>query len=140
MKPDFSNASESFKNANPHLFPTGCSEQDLNLARPPDEIPQSKEEVKNEKELQEQIRGYLEQNNTVVIRSRMDKKTGTPVGTPDLLFAVRGMAVAFEVKLPGRRTTPEQDKMMKRMSANGWSCFVVYSFDEAIEIYRKLSS
>jgi hypothetical protein len=127
----FSQASESFRRANPDIF-------QKESPRPEDHL-RSKDEVKTEKILQEQIVGFLERNNVVVIRSRMDRKTSTNVGTPDLLFSLNGKAIAFEVKLPGHKPTKEQTDMMQRMTRNGWLCEVVYTYDEAVQIYRNLS-
>ena len=134
MIPEFSQASKSFKAANPDIFGTGTSGQVM-LA--PEGSPLTKEEIKSEKQLQDQIVGFLERNNTVVIRSRTDKATTTAVGTPDLLFALKGRAIAYEVKLPGKKPTKEQSEMMLKMSGNGWLCYVVESYDEAVTIYKK---
>jgi hypothetical protein len=98
----------------------------------------SKEDLKLEKELQNQITGFLERNGTVVIRSRTDRKTSTNVGTPDLLFALQGRPVAYEVKLPGKKPTKDQREMMDRMTGNGWLCFVIETYDQAVTVYRKL--
>jgi hypothetical protein len=133
----FPNASESFKRENPHIFADGTLGQILLEPKPAEP---TKEEIKSEKQLQEQIIGFLERNNIVVIRSRTDKKSTTNVGTPDLLFAVRMRACAFEVKLPGKKPTEEQHKMMLRMTGNGWACFIIHSYDDAITVYRNLSA
>ena len=133
MIPKFSQASESFKAANPHLFQNEPTV-------PFSEQPPSKEEIKSEKQLQEQIAGFLQRNHTVVIRSRMDRKTSTNLGTPDLLFALNGRAIAFEVKLPGRKPTEEQADMMQRMSRNGWACYIITKYDQAVEIFQEISA
>jgi len=133
--PEFPNASESFKRKNPQIFADGTLGQVL---LEPKEREPTKEEIKSEKQLQEQIVGFLERNGTVVIRSRMDRKTSINVGTPDLLFAVRTRAVAFEVKLPGKKPTEEQHKMMLQMTGNGWACFIVHSYDQAVELFESL--
>jgi hypothetical protein len=146
VKPEFSQASESFKAANPHIFGQGgdaSSNQTPMKYEAAPTVPSAgaaptKAELKLEKELQEQIVGFLERNNTVVIRSRMDRKTSTNVGTPDLLFALKGRAVAFEVKRPGEKPTHTQWKMMDQMTANGWLCYVIDSYDQAVEAYQKL--
>lgn len=132
---DFPNASASFKADNPHIFPKGTLGQVL---LEPENPGPTREEAKIEKELQEQIIGFLERNNTVVIRSRTDKKTSTNVGTPDLIFALKGRAVGFEVKMPGKKPTKEQTEMMARMTANGWRCYVIESYDQAVVTYNKL--
>jgi hypothetical protein len=131
----FPNASESFKRENPHIFAEGTLGQILLEPRDPEP---TKAEIKSEKQLQEQIVGFLERNNTVVIRSRMDRKTSTNVGTPDLLFAVKLRPVAFEVKLPGKKPTEEQHRMMLRMTGNGWACFIIHSYDQAVQVYDSL--
>jgi hypothetical protein len=131
----FPNASSSFKKENPHIFAEGTLGQILLEPRDPEP---TKAEIRSEKQLQEQIVGFLERNNTVVIRSRMDRKTSTNVGTPDLLFAVKLRPVAFEVKLPGKKPTEEQRNMMLRMTGNGWACFIIHSYDEAVQVYDSL--
>jgi hypothetical protein len=131
----FPNASESFKRENPHIFAEGTLGQ---ILLEPKEPEPTKAEIKSEKQLQEQIVGFLERNNVVVIRSRMDRKTSTNVGTPDLLFSVRMRAIAFEVKLPGKKPAEEQRNMMLRMTGNGWACFIIHSYDEAVEVYHSL--
>lgn len=137
MKPEFSQASESFKKANPHLFT--ISQEPVVFAKAEEKAP-TRAELKSEKELQEQITGFLERNGTVVIRSRMDKKTSINVGTPDLLFSIRSRAVGFEVKLPGQKPTEQQRNMMQRMTENGWICRVVESYPQAVKIFYEISA
>lgn len=134
--PTFPRASVSFKAANPQIFAKGTLGQVL--LEPEDPGP-TKEEAKSEKILQAQITGFLERNNnTVVIRSRTDRKTTVNVGLPDLLFALKGHPIGFEVKLPGKKPTKEQEKMMEKMRHNGWLCYVIDSYDQAVETYNKL--
>jgi hypothetical protein len=132
VNPEFSQASESFKQANPHIF----AEKSCPLVEIPKEL--DKAEVKNERDLQDQLAGFLERNGVVVVRSRMDKKTGTAIGTPDLLFALKGHAVAFECKVAGRKPTKEQQAMIAKMSNNGWRCYVIDSYDKGVETINKL--
>jgi reverse gyrase len=140
----FTQASESFKKANPHIFAEGTLGQVL---LEPKERPLSKEEIKNEKQLQNQIASHIENTyGALVIRSRTDRKTTTNVGVPDLLFSLRpkgqtvGVPIAFEVKLPGKEPTEEQHKMMLRMTGSGWLCYVVDDYDVAKEIARNIIS
>lgn len=86
---------------------------------------------KLEKELQVQIENWLRLRGVTVIRSRTDRKTSNNVGTPDLIFAVHGRAVALEVKLPGRKPTAEQEKFLCALIGDGWKVAVVHSLDEA---------
>ena len=133
MTPKFSQPSEEFRRLNPQLF---AIEPPCHFA--PDPAPMSKDEAKSEKQLQEQIAGFLERNGIVVIRSRTDRRTTTNLGTPDLLFSLKGRAIAFEVKLPHKHPTHVQVEMMRKMTRNGWDCYVVEGYDQAVETVNKL--
>jgi hypothetical protein len=113
----------------------------------------AKAEVKSERDLQRLIDQYLRLRGVVPIRSRMDRKTSNNVGTPDFLFAVRGrrwdggdqrvietVACAFEVKLPGKKLDPEQEKMRVAMTKppNGWHYHVVHSVEEVKAILDRI--
>jgi len=128
--PDLSKASDSFKAANPHLF-------EIHHEPVVDPFP-TKEEWKNEKQMQDFIETFLTEQGTAAIRSRMDRKTSNQCGTPDFLFAIKGQAVAFECKLPGRKLTEAQEKMIRKMTENGWRCYVINSYDEAKKRYFEL--
>jgi hypothetical protein len=83
--------------------------------------------IKSERDLQNLIESYFRLHNVVAIRSRMDKKTTTPTGTPDFMLALKGQAIALEVKLPGEELSEEQKKMKEAMMAtpNGWRWITV---------------
>ncbi len=102
-----------------------------------------KADKKLEKELQNQIENFLRLRGITVIRSRTDRKTSNNIGTPDLIFAGRGRAVAMEVKLPGRKPTPEQEKFLAALSADGWLVKIVHALDEAravvVEVEKGIS-
>jgi len=87
--------------------------------------------AKNEKQLQEQIEGMLRREGIWPIRQRMDRKSNVAVGTPDILFVVENVPMAWEVKMLGRNPTAEQVEAMRQMTSNGWRCSVVRSYDEA---------
>lgn len=53
------------------------------------------------------------------------------IGTPDLLGAYRGRALAWEVKQPGRYPTPKQRHELERWQAAGACAAVVRSAQEA---------
>lgn len=96
--------------------------------------------ARTESELQIQIKTMLNRNGIKVVRSRMDKRTTTEKGTPDLIFAVNGQPIAWEVKMPGKKPTAEQVETMRDMTANGWRCSVVESYDQALAIYTALTT
>jgi hypothetical protein len=89
-------------------------------------------EAKTEKHLQQQLEAMLRRNDIVVIRQRMDRKSNTTIGLPDILFALNSIPVAWEVKLPGKNPTDEQKKMHTAMSLNGWQVRVIRSYDEGL--------
>lgn len=94
--------------------------------------------VRVEKDLQNLTESYFNLRGIVAIRSRMDKATRTPVGTPDFLLALRGRAVALEAKLPGEELSDDQETMKARMTAdpNGWHWITYSSLDEIKELLQ----
>lgn len=87
--------------------------------------------AKRESELQSQIEQMLSREGIYVVRQRTDRKSTVRIGTPDLLFAVNGQAVAWEVKMPKQHPRPEQVAAMEHMARNGWRVAVIHSYDEA---------
>jgi hypothetical protein len=96
--------------------------------------------AKNESELQSIIQTTLQRHGIFVIRNRMDKRPTVAVGVPDLLFSINGQAVAWEVKMPGRKPTQEQVEAMDWMKRNGWEVSVIRSYDEALKEYARLTT
>jgi hypothetical protein len=113
-------------------------------------------EIKTERDLHKQIANILRLRGIEFFESRMDKRTGRPRGEPDFLFCLAyrpnyddttasllnwPVACAWELKLPGKKLDPEQQKMFERMTAgpNGWQCHVITSVDEALAELRKLN-
>ena len=139
MNPTFSNPSEEFKRKNPHLFAA-----EGGTLPPQNTCLDSKFEIKLERELQDQIANLLSLKGIVAIRSRMDRKTSNQVGTPDFLFSVehglRSVPCAWECKLPGKKLSPEQQKMAVEMLAppNAWVYKVITSVDEALMELKRL--
>lgn len=89
--------------------------------------------IKNERELQNQIAGYLRLREIAFCRSRMDKKTTNTLGWPDFVFAIEGKPIAFECKMPGKKPDEEQIKCHNAMLKNGWHIHTIYSFDQAVD-------
>lgn len=59
---------------------------------------------------------------------------GKVAGTPDLIGSVDGRFLALEVKLPGRRPTPEQRARLQEIRDHGGIAEVVHSVDEAVGV------
>ena len=138
MRPEFSNASESFKKENPHIFFDKGGDYSCPKTAP-DKA--SHEDVKSEKILQIQIEQYLGHKGITAIRSRMDRKTSNQVGTPDFMFAVEGRACAYEAKLPHHKLSTEQEEMRRKLEADGWHYVVVRHLDDVIadlHLHRKI--
>jgi hypothetical protein len=94
--------------------------------------------VKSERDLQNLIESYFNLRGVVAIRSRMDRKTTTPVGTPDFLLALRGQAIALEAKLPGENLSDEQKAMKEAMTGppNNWRWVTVSSLASVKELLQ----
>ncbi len=95
--------------------------------------------AKTERELQNQITAMLRRNGIWPIVQRMDRRSNIAIGSPDIVFAVKGRPVAWECKLPGKKPTAEQEDAMRIMSANGFLCDVIHHYDEALGIFNELT-
>lgn len=96
--------------------------------------------AKSEREIQEQIANLLRQRGIWFHRSRMDKRTTGPKGTPDFLFAVDGRACAIEVKMPGKTLSDDQRVTLHSMIANGWQSRLVGSAGDALAFIKVLEA
>ena len=94
-----------------------------------------------EQRLQGEIIAWLRGEGYEPGYSRMDKKSSLPLGWPDIFFAAHnGRAVAFEVKTPTGRTSPEQDERIARMQAAGWTVQVVRSLESTKDFLRQVET
>lgn len=91
-----------------------------------------KHDAKLEAEIHEQIDNTLKQHRGVkwVHHCRMDKKTTSPKGTPDFLFAYRYFFFGVEVKLPCKKLSADQLRTSELMSIDGWQWRLVHSMAE----------
>ena len=133
---EFSNPSEEFRKLNPHIF----VEQGANEVR----TPPARSSMRLERRLQASIWNLLRQNGIEPVWHRTDKRTTTAVGMPDFLFAVeqglKSVAICWEIKLPGGHLSPDQQRMMHRLTdpPNAWVYRVITSVDEAISELKRL--
>ena len=58
------------------------------------------------------------------------------VGTPDVLWIVAGRAIWFEMKCPGKKLTPVQEHVRRRLRRCGCEVHVVTSVDEVRQIAK----
>lgn len=103
----------------------GKTQEELAVAR----------DVKNEKELQNQIVQYLRMRGVkFLIWQSMARKSGLPPGSPDLIFCYNGYPFAWECKYGSGKRTPEQSDAEKQMQADGWIVQLVKSIGDAKRI------
>ncbi len=72
------------------------------------------------------------------IRQRTDQRSTIAIGTPDIIFAIGGIPVAWEIKLPGKNPRAEQVAAMSDMDRDGWRVAVIRSYDEARTEFNRL--
>jgi hypothetical protein len=112
-------------------------------------------EHKSERQLQGQIANLLNLREIAYCWHRTDKKSHATIGWPDFTASVFmqkltkndptdvvpvTVALALEVKLPGKKLSPEQETMFRKMTKfpNAWMCRVVYSVDDVLAILKEL--
>ena len=68
------------------------------------------------------------------------KRSGVTKGAPDIFMAVpnkTSCGAFIEFKAGNNKLTKEQAAMMRMLKANGYACFVCYSFNDAREAVTK---
>lgn len=113
----------------------------------------AKAAIKNERDLQKQIISFLRMKGIEPIFQRMDKRTTTTKGTPDILFSVtvnrrewrddirmkhvsyETAACAWECKFSDGKSSEDQKAMAVTMTTepNAWRHKIIRCLDEAIE-------
>lgn len=88
---------------------------------------------KSEKEMQATIEAFCRQKGWPCYRSRMDRKSTMPVGTPDFLICINGRFVALECKQPPNRPTEEQSREIVSINLNDGTAIICESSAEAID-------
>lgn len=72
--------------------------------------------------------------------ARGGKQRLAPVGTPDLLAVIRGVAVFLECKAPKKNASPGQIEQHRRIRLAGADVVVVRSVHEALGVVREILS
>jgi hypothetical protein len=103
-------------------------------------VQSAKEEVKSERQLQEQICALLRNRGIVFQRSRMDRKTTGTVGWPDISFAFNGIPHAWEIKTATGKLSEEQSRCIEAMRKNGWNVQIIRSLDVALNKLRLMGA
>jgi|GEM_PF-1938247 len=88
----------------------------------------AKNSIKNEAELQKLCEKEL--NRKGIAYLHLSFRAREKIGWPDLVFVVKGRPVAVELKSGKRKPTPEQVAMLAKMRDNGWSTYIVRTFQE----------
>ncbi len=89
-----------------------------------------KHSAKLEKEIHDQIEGWLRIRGITYRHDRMDRKTTGTVGWPDFTFAIHGKAIAVEVKRPGETVSDEQGRCQQGLSRDGWLVLIAHSLND----------
>jgi len=80
-----------------------------------------------EKELQRLCEQELSRRGIVYLH--LSPMAREKVGWPDLVFCANGIPRAVELKTAIGRLSPDQERILSRMQANGWQTQVIRSFD-----------
>lgn len=94
----------------------------------------AKNEAKSERELQEQIAGLLRIKCIYFVRSRMDRKTTTKVGTPDFLVCLNGRFEGWEIKVGNNGLSDEQRAACLQIIQSGGMARLITTLDRAKQI------
>ncbi len=113
-------------------------------------------EHRNERALHNQVENLLRLKGIAYLHQRMDRKSRGIKGWPDYVFAVlllptasktdptgnvrTPVPCAWELKLPGKKLSPEQEELMRRMTSgvNAWHYRIIHTLQEAADDLRSL--
>lgn len=92
-------------------------------------------EATSEKQLQNQLYSLLYRRGHRPRMQRMDRRSNIALGMPDIAFEFHGQSVLWEVKLPGRNPTAEQEKCHRELEAapNEAIVQVIRSYREGLD-------
>jgi hypothetical protein len=110
-----------------HEWPDGSWKKDTPPPKAPAKAPGPRHEAeatREVKDLHDPFKLLLDGKRIPFVYSRPDKPTGQRKGLPDFIFAVAGIPVAIEFKLPGKKPRKDQRDCMAEMEANGWQVSV----------------
>ncbi|MCC5910041.1 MAG: VRR-NUC domain-containing protein [Clostridiaceae bacterium] len=91
-----------------------------------------------EKTIQKKITDYLkQQSDTWFFKTHGGMYQ--VAGIPDIILCYRGQFIALEIKVPGKKPTKLQEKVLKDITAAGAIAEVVYSVEDVRGILGNLS-
>ena len=87
-----------------------------------------------ESDLQREICQLLRLKGIWFASTITGRRTTARTGTPDLLLAINGHPIAWELKVGANKMTPEQVETFNKMRINGWDCQEIRSTAEVFMI------
>lgn len=94
--------------------------------------------LKAEKDLQAEIRQYLDLKEIVFINPAMFRKSQLPEGWPDFTFAFRGIPVLWECKSYSGKLRETQERIVTLLVGNGWRFRLIRSVEQARDHLREI--
>lgn len=85
------------------------------------------------------MRKHLESKGAWVFKVHGGDNPYQEVGIPDLLCCYLGCFLALEVKLPGEKPSPVQQRTLRLIQMAGGEAHAVSSVDEVDKILRRIS-
>jgi len=94
--------------------------------------------VRSERELQDQIRQYLNQKGVPFICPAMFRKSQLPRGWADFTFAFCGVPIIWECKRANGKLRGSQERIVADLVRNGWRFRLLRSLTEARDHLREI--
>jgi hypothetical protein len=120
---------------NPHVYganpaPSAPPDPADQSASTPVSLPQTKEDIRLESDLQWLCESELNRNGIEYLH--LSPRAREKKGWPDLVFAINRVPYAVELKAPGGKLSEDQERRLSRMGnpTNGWVMRVLRSFEE----------
>jgi hypothetical protein len=91
-----------------------------------------------ERELQKQIRQFLNLRDILFICPAMFRKSQLPPGWPDISFVYRGVPILWECKSFAGKLRANQEHIITELVRNGWNFRLIRSLEEARSHLRQI--
>ena len=95
-------------------------------------------EVRNEAQLQKQVRQLLNLNCCAVLQAPQGKASRMPAGWPDFTFSLNGQACAIECKTKTGVVSPDQACRITGMEQDGWKVCIARSLLDAANFVKQI--
>jgi hypothetical protein len=97
------------------------------------------EQLRLEREEQNEFRGWLERNEYAYYHAATHKRTSANLGVPDFIIGCK-VGLALEFKRRAGKLSVEQEEWRRRHQARGGLYYIVHNYQEAVAMTEQINA